>query len=405
MNFKELNIIEPLLKAIKEKGYEIPTPIQEGVIKHILSKKDILACAQTGTGKTAAFAIPILQNLYLEKKENSPKIIKALIITPTRELAIQIRDNFREYGANTNLKCTVIFGGVNQKSQIDVLKKGVDILVATPGRLLDLINQKHVKLNDVEYLVLDEADRMLDMGFIPDIRRVVAHTPSNRNTLLFSATMPAPIEKLAQEFLYNPVRVVVSPVSSTAPNIEQLLYFVDKSNKDLLLADILKTASVDSALIFTKTKHGANKLEKTLLKNNIVCGAIHGNKSQNARVTTLNKFKKGAIKVLIATDIASRGIDIKELSHVINYNIPLTPEDYVHRIGRTARAGHNGVAISLCDVSEKHLIRSIEKLLNQKLNIIFDHNYPTTNNQPKRNESPNKFKNNKSKYYRKSKHK
>lgn len=376
MKFSDLKIIPQLLKAIEEKGYLAPTPIQEAAIGTVLAKKDLLACAQTGTGKTAAFAIPLLQNLYLNK--NNSKVIRALILTPTRELAMQIRDDFREYGKHTNLKCSVIFGGVNQRSQIEVLKKGVDILVATPGRLLDLIHQKHVNLSNVQYLVLDEADRMLDMGFVHDIRKVVSHTPKTRNTLLFSATMPVEIECLAAEFLNNPEKVVVSPVSSTVPKVKQLLYYVDKKNKPLLLVDLLRKENVGSAIVFTRTKHGANKLEKILNKSNIKSGAIHGNKAQNARVFTLSGFKKGDIKVLVATDIASRGIDIKELSYVFNYDIPNVPEDYVHRIGRTARAGHEGTAISLCDFSEKPYIRGIEKLTNQSLKVILDHDYPMT---------------------------
>lgn len=378
MEFKELNIIEPILKSIEEKGYSIPTPIQEGAIGNILSKKDLLACAQTGTGKTAAFAIPILQNLYLNNSKT--KTIKALVLTPTRELAIQIRDNFREYGKNTNLKCSVVFGGVNQKSQVEVLKKGVDILIATPGRLIDLINQRYVKLSEVEYLVLDEADRMLDMGFVKDIRKVISFTPKDRTTLLFSATMPKEIEELAQEFLNKPIKVVLTPVSSTVEKVKQQLYYVDKNNKALLLIDLLRKEEVESAIVFTRTKHGANKLEKILSDSNIKCCAIHGNKSQNAREFALDGFKKGKIKVLIATDIASRGIDVKELSHVFNYDIPTTPEDYVHRIGRTARAGREGVAISLCDFSEKSFIRSIERLTNQNLELVLDHEYPMVNN-------------------------
>ncbi len=395
MKFKDLKIIDPILKAIEEKGYNIPTPIQEAAIGNVLDKKDILACAQTGTGKTAAFAIPLLQNLYIDN--DNTKTIKVLILTPTRELAIQIRDDFRDYGKYTNLKSSVVFGGVNQKSQVELLRKGVDILIATPGRLLDLINQKYAKLGNVEYLVLDEADRMLDMGFIHDIRKVVSHTPKTRNTLLFSATMPETIEKLAQEFLNKPVKIIVSPVSSTVDKVKQLLYYVDKNNKPLLLVELLKNTLVESAIVFTRTKHGANKLEKILNQNNIKCGAIHGNKSQNSREKTLSGFKKGNIKVLVATDIASRGIDIKELSHVFNFDIPNVPEDYVHRIGRTARAGHTGVAISLCDFSEKIYIRDIEKLTGQKLTLILEHNYQIMVNQvePKK-QNPKRFVSNKS---------
>ena len=379
MKFEDLNIIGPILLALEEKGYKVPTPIQEATIGNVLMKKDLLACAQTGTGKTAAFAIPILQNLYVGNSDK--RAIKALVLTPTRELAIQIRDNFREYGKHTNLKCSVIFGGINQRSQVEVLKKGVDILIATPGRLLDLINQRHAKLNEIEYLVLDEADRMLDMGFVNDIRRVVSHTPKSRTTLLFSATMPDEIEALAQDFLKDPIRVAVSPVASTVEKVKQLVYYVDKNNKPVLLVELLRDKAVESAIVFTRTKHGANKLEKILTNSNIPCRAIHGNKSQNSREETLRSFKKGEIKVLIATDIASRGIDIKGLSHVFNYDVPNVPEDYVHRIGRTARAGHEGIAISLCDFSEKPYIKSIERLTNQPITIVFDHDYPIVVNQ------------------------
>lgn len=394
MKFNDLNIIEPILQAIEEKGYIEPTPIQEKTIKPLLDGRDILACAQTGTGKTAAFAIPILQKLY-QKEKNGNRSIKALILTPTRELALQIRDNFREYGKNTNLKCSVIFGGVNQNSQIDVLKKGVDILVATPGRLLDLVNQKHAKLDNIEYLVLDEADRMLDMGFIHDIKRILSHVPKNRQTLLFSATMPEEIEKLAQSFLSNPINIIVTPIASTVEKIDQKLYYVDKNNKPVLLVQLLRNSEVDSALVFTRTKHGANKLVKILTDSNIPCAAIHGNKSQTARESALSGFKNGKIKVLIATDIASRGIDINGLSHVFNYELPNEPESYVHRIGRTGRAGKTGIAISLSDCSEKHYVRNIERLTNQTINVIYDHDYPMIINQII-DEKPKKFVSNKS---------
>jgi Superfamily II DNA and RNA helicases len=377
MKFNELKLNMEILKAIEEKGYTNPTPIQEQTIPQILLKKDILACAQTGTGKTAAFAIPILQGL-INSTQQFQKNIKALILTPTRELAIQIRDSFRDYGKGTDLKCSVIFGGVNQASQITVLKKGVDILVATPGRLLDLIKQRHIKLDNIEYLVLDEADRMLDMGFVRDVKRVVSYCPKQRQTLLFSATMPEEIEELAQEFLIKPERIMVTPVSSTVEAIDQSVYLVDKKNKPVLLLEILRTQNVESALIFTRTKHGANKLTKILDDSGIKCAAIHGNKSQTARQAALNNFKTGAIKVLIATDIAARGIDIKELSHVINYEIPEVSETYVHRIGRTGRAGKPGVSISLCDFSEKVHFKNIERLTKQTIKIIFDHDYQMT---------------------------
>ena len=395
MKFEDLNIIEPILRAIKEKGYTEATPIQEQGIKPLLLGNDILACAQTGTGKTATFAIPIIQKMHQEAKERGP--IRSLILTPTRELAIQIRDNFREYGKYTNLKCSVIFGGVNQKSQIEVLKKGVDILVATPGRLLDLINQKHVKLSELDFLVLDEADRMLDMGFIHDIKRVMTHVPSKRQTLLFSATMPKSIETLAQNFLNNPVSITVTPVSSTVDKIDQFVYYVDKVNKPVLLVELLRKKEIESALVFTRTKHGANKLVKILLASGIKCSAIHGNKSQSARELALKGFKTGEIKVLVATDIASRGIDIKGLSHVFNYELPNVPEDYVHRIGRTGRAGKPGCAISLSDFSEKKYIKDIEKLIKQNIKVIYEHDYPITMNQVTLDKAvPKKFISNKS---------
>ena len=393
MKFKDLNIIEPILKAIEEKGYSEATPVQEKGIISILEGNDTLACAQTGTGKTAAFAIPIIQKLHEEGNQGP---IKALILTPTRELAIQIRDNFREYGKYTNLKCSVIFGGVNQQSQKDVLKKGVDILVATPGRLLDLINQKHAKLGDIKYLVLDEADRMLDMGFIHDIKRVISHVPVKRQTLLFSATMPKEIEELANKFLTNHKKFEITPVSSTVEKIDQFVYYVDKPNKPFLLTELLKKEDVESAIVFTRTKHGANNLVKKLLACNIKCSAIHGNKTQSAREHALNGFKTGKIKVLVATDIASRGIDIKGLSHVFNYELPNIPEDYVHRIGRTGRAGKAGCAISLSDFSEKRYIKDIEKLTNQNITVVYEHDYPMVINHVVEKAKPKKFMSNKS---------
>lgn len=396
MNFKDLNIIEPILRAIEEKGYVKASPIQEKAITPVLEGRDLLGCAQTGTGKTAAFAIPLLQMLY-NKQTDTPRKIKVLILTPTRELAIQIRDNFRDYGKYTDLRCSVIFGGVNQASQVEVLKKGIDILVATPGRLLDLISQKHAKLGEVEYLVLDEADSMLDMGFIHDVKRVMSYLPEKKQTLLFSATMPSEIDKLADTFLKNPVKVIVTPVASTGDKVNQVVYFVDKANKSHLLLDIFKGTEMGSTLIFTRTKHGANKLTETLNKNGILCAAIHGNKSQSARQQALSAFKSGEIDVLVATDIAARGIDIKELSHVVNYEIPNVPETYVHRIGRTARAGAGGSAISLCDFDEKSYIKSIERLINKQIEVILDHNYPMLVNQltPKV-ETPKRFTSNKS---------
>lgn len=376
MNFKEFGLMEPIIKAITENGYEKATPIQEQAIPIILEGNDILGCAQTGTGKTAAFALPLIHKLEQDNSSEQTKKIKALILTPTRELAIQIRDSFRDFEKYTKLKCSVIFGGVNQKSQMEVLKKGVDIVVATPGRLLDLMNQGYVRLENLNYLVLDEADTMLDMGFIHDIKKIVAKTPDNRQTLLFSATMPTSIEALASSFLKNPKTVKVTPVSSTVEAIDQSLYYVDKKNKPKLLVELLNKEDVKSALIFTRTKHGANKLGDILKESSIPCSVIHGNKSQNARVQALNHFKSGKTKALIATDIAARGIDINELSHVFNFEMPDQAETYVHRIGRTGRAGFDGTAISLCNIDEKTMVKEVEKLTKQPINVIDDHYYP-----------------------------
>ncbi|MGE5456665.1 MAG: DEAD/DEAH box helicase [Ignavibacteriales bacterium] len=376
MTFKDLGLITPLLEAIEKQNYKMPSPIQEQSIPHILKGRDVLGCAQTGTGKTAAFALPILQNLIKDNIDNNKqKTIKALILTPTRELAMQIRDNFRTYGADTNIKCSVIFGGVNQASQIELLKKGVDVLVATPGRLLDLINQKYVKLDHLKTLVLDEADTMLDMGFIKDVKKIISFTPNTKQTLLFSATMSKEVINLSEDLLVNHVEVKIASQNVTADKINQSVYFVDKVNKPKLLLEILNDVNIKSVLIFSRTKHGANKLAETLEKNGIMTGVLHGNKSQTARVTALSNFKNGQCKILIATDIAARGIDINELSHVINYEIPEHAEVYVHRIGRTARAGFSGIAISLCDINEKSSLKDIEKLINQAVPVVDNHNY------------------------------
>jgi len=376
MKFEQLGLKEPILKTLNNEGYVDPTPIQEQAIPVILSGKDILGCAQTGTGKTAAFALPIIQKLHDEYKFEEVKPIRFLILTPTRELAMQIRNNIRTYTLGTKLKCSVIFGGVNQTSQKEVLKKGVDILVATPGRLLDLVNQRSAKLEKVEYLVLDEADTMLDMGFIIDIKKIVSKLPTEKQTLLFSATMPDSIQKLAESFLRNPKIIKVNPVASTVDKIDQEVYYVDKGNKTKLLIEILENNDIKSALIFTRTKHGANHLAEDLDRKGISCGVIHGNKSQNARVKALEDFKSGKTKILIATDIAARGIDINDLSHVINYEIPEQAETYVHRIGRTARAGKGGVAISLCDINERKDFEAIEKLIKKSVPENGKHNYP-----------------------------
>ncbi|MDX2191370.1 MAG: DEAD/DEAH box helicase [Bacteroidota bacterium] len=361
MLFQDLNLIEPILKALQKTGYKNPTPIQEQAIPIILKGKDLLGCAQTGTGKTAAFAIPIIQKLHTAV--NPTRGIKALILTPTRELAIQIQENIETYGQFTGLKHLVIFGGVSQVPQVDKLKKGVDILVATPGRLLDLMNQNWIRLNELQILVLDEADRMLDMGFVNDVKKIIAKIPPQRQTLFFSATMPKEIMALANSILRNPEKVEVSPVSSTVEIIEQMVFCVESANKRPLLAHLLKEKNIKSALVFTRTKHGADKVVKDLLRIGVTAEAIHGNKSQNARQRALNNFKDGETRVLVATDIAARGIDIDDLSHVINYELPNIPETYVHRIGRTGRAGASGIAYSFCEREEQAYLRDIEKLI------------------------------------------
>lgn len=374
MTFKDLHIIEPIQRALRDEGYTNPTPIQEQAIPILLRGKDLLGCAQTGTGKTAAFAIPILQHLYLERLQNNgPRKIKALIVTPTRELAIQIADSFTVYGKYTGIKNTVVFGGVKQGKQTDALRNGVDVLVATPGRLLDLMQQGFITLKDIKYSVLDEADRMLDMGFIHDIRKIIAKLPEKRQSLFFSATMPPDIIALSRKILGNPEKVSVKPEQTTAQKVDQSLYYVSKKGKSRLLVHLLQTEPVDSALVFSRTKHGANKIVKILAKANIKAEAIHGNKSQGARQLALGNFKSGHTNVLIATDIAARGIDVDELSHVINYDLPNIPETYVHRIGRTGRAGASGIALSFCDDEEKAYLKDIQKLIAQKITVVEEH--------------------------------
>lgn len=377
MSFESLNLIEPIQKALTAEGYTTPTPIQAQAIPIILQGIDLLGVAQTGTGKTAAFAIPILQLLHKNHTFNKGKrSIKALIITPTRELAIQIDDSFESYGKYTGLTHTVIFGGVKQGKQTDALQNGVDILVATPGRLLDLINQRFISLKDIQLFVLDEADRMLDMGFVHDIKKVLAILPERRQSLFFSATMPPEIQKLSDNILYKPQKVEVTPVSSTADTIKQALYFVDKNNKNALLLDILADKTIETALVFTRTKHGADKVVKTLLKSNIKAEAIHGNKAQNARQRALENFKAKTTRVLVATDIAARGIDVDDLAYVINFEMPNIPETYVHRIGRTGRAGANGTAFSFCETEEIPYLKDIQKLIGKKIPVIEKHDYP-----------------------------
>lgn len=377
MKFEELQLIEPILRAVQDEGYTNPSPIQEQAIPPALAGRDVLGCAQTGTGKTAAFAIPILQRLTVQKRESvRQRVIRALILTPTRELALQICDSFKAYGHYLRLRTAVIFGGVSQNPQVDELKRGIDILVATPGRLNDLIGQGYIDLQNVETLVLDEADRMLDMGFIHDVEKVIARVPSERQTLFFSATMPDSIMRLCNRILTDPVKVAVTPVSSTVDLIEQALYYVDKANKRKLLLYLLKNPALVSVLVFTFTKHGADRVVRELEKGGVHAQAIHGNKSQNARQNALNAFKNGDIRVLVATDIAARGIDIDELSHVINYDLPNIPETYVHRIGRTGRAGLGGTAISFCCFDEKESLAEIEKLIGKKIPVVEDHPFP-----------------------------
>ena len=374
MTFAQLGLCPPILKALAEEGYESPSPIQEKAIPPALDGRDVLGCAQTGTGKTCAFAAPILQRLDGEKISGRP--IRALVLTPTRELALQIQESFAAYGRHLPLRSAVIFGGVGQAPQVEQLKKGVDILVATPGRLGDLYGQKLIDLSKLEIFVLDEADRMLDMGFIHDVRRILGWLPKKKQTLFFSATMPPEVRGLVDGLLVNPVKVAVNPVSSPVEIIDQKLYYVDRGNKTRLLAHLIRELDVKNALVFTRTKHGANKVAGDLAKAGITAAAIHGNKSQTARQQALADFKAGRVQALVATDIAARGLDIEELSHVFNYNLPDVPETYVHRIGRTGRAGHGGTAISFCDINEKEELKAIEKLIGKAVPVVENHPWP-----------------------------
>ncbi|MDD3305474.1 MAG: DEAD/DEAH box helicase [Acetobacterium sp.] len=377
MQFENLNIIQPIQKALIAEGYTEATPIQEKAIPSLLEGRDLLGCAQTGTGKTAAFAIPILQQLSYEQrnlKGNRP--IKALVLAPTRELALQISDSFKAYGKFLGLRTLVIYGGVSQNPQTKALSAGVDILVATPGRLLDLINQKYIKLGQIKSFVLDEADMMLDMGMLQDVRKIIKYMPAERQNMLFSATMPMEIAKLAGTILKDPIKVTITPVSSTVEVIEQNVYYVNKNNKINLLLHLLKNKEIVSALVFSRTKHGADKIVKHLERSGFKAQAIHGNKSQNARQLALNNFKERKTRILVATDIAARGIDIEELSHVFNYDLPEVPETYVHRIGRTGRAGLDGIAIAFCDQEEIPLLEGIEKLVLKSIPVVEVHPFP-----------------------------
>lgn len=382
MTFKELGLIEPILKSLEAEGYTLPTPIQQQSIPILLQGKDLLGCAQTGTGKTAAFATPILQRLYLDNhSRNGHRRIRALVVTPTRELAIQIDDSFTAYGKFAGMKNAVIFGGVKQLAQTRSLQQGVDILVATPGRLLDLMDQGFVSLKDIEYFVLDEADRMLDMGFIHDIKRIIAKLPVQRQSLFFSATMPPAIIALSRKILGNPESVSVTPKHTTAEKVEQAVYFVNKMSKPKLLVHLLKNEYRGSVLIFSRTKHGADKITRLLNKADINAEAIHSNKSQGARQRALGNFKGGDTKVLVATDIAARGIDIDELSLVVNYDLPNISETYVHRIGRTGRAEASGIAISFCDIDERPFLQDIQSLVGFKIPVIKEHPYTEGNDE------------------------
>ena len=375
MSFEHLNLIEPLVKALKTSGYTQATPIQEQAIPHILQQRDVLGLAQTGTGKTAAFALPIIQMLYQQPSTQRSRKIRALVLAPTRELAIQVAESFGTYGKHTGIKHTVIYGGVSQYPQTQALRNGVDVLIATPGRLLDLVIQGHVQLQNIQYLVLDEADRMLDMGFINDIRKILSRLPAQRQTVFFSATMPAEVKDLVASILKNPVRIEVTPVSSAAVNIDQSVYFVEKTNKKALLQHIIHDKAMEYVLVFTRTKHGADKVASDLNRAGIVADAFHGNKSQNARQRALTNFKKRTTRVLVATDIAARGIDVRDLPFVINFELPDCAETYVHRIGRTGRAGAKGSALTFCDSGERDQLKDIRKISKTAIEVVEGHPY------------------------------
>jgi ATP-dependent RNA helicase RhlE len=373
MTFDTLGLAAPLVRAVADAGYSTPTPIQLKAIPHVLAGRDVLGCAQTGTGKTAAFALPIL---HLLSGAAGPSKVRCLVVTPTRELALQIEESFRDYGRHTRLRHAVIFGGVGQDKQVAALRRGVDILVATPGRLLDLMSQRLVSLGEVSILVLDEADRMLDMGFIHDVKRIIAAVPKQRQTLFFSATMPQEIRALVNSILTDPVRVDVAPVTATADKVSQRVFHVDKGNKRALLVHVLSSPEVSRAIVFARTKSGANRVAKHLVAERIAAEVIHGNKSQNARERALGAFKSGQTRVLVATDIAARGIDVDEISHVVNFELPNVPETYVHRIGRTARAGASGMALSFCDHEERPFLRDIERTIRQQIPVEDGHPFP-----------------------------
>ena len=383
VSFTDLGVIEPIRRALEAEGYTTPTPIQTQAIPSLIAGRDLLGIAQTGTGKTAAFAVPIMQRLVGNPARPTPRSVRALILTPTRELAAQIGDSFRTYGRYVGLRHALVFGGVGQKPQVDSIARGVDILVATPGRLLDLLEQRHVKLDTVEVLVLDEADRMLDMGFIRDVKKIIAMTSRKRQSLCFSATMPADVEHLVREILTDPVRIEVTPPATTVERIEQRVYHVDGGNKRALLGEVLKEKALSRVIVFTRTKHGANKVAEHLARTGVVAEAIHGNKSQSARQKALDNFRRGHARVLVATDIAARGIDVDGITHVVNFELPEVPEAYVHRIGRTARAGHDGTALSFCGQDERGLLRDIERKIGRSITVVDTHPFhaaPTAGN-------------------------
>ena len=395
--FADLDLRDPILRAIEEGGYETMTPIQSKAIPKVLSGRDLIGVAQTGTGKTAAFSLPIIEMLVKGEGKRRPKTTRSLILAPTRELALQIEENVRAYAKYLHYKITLVYGGASQKPQVKAMAPGVDILIATPGRLLDLMNQGHIKLHDVEFFVLDEADRMLDMGFIRDIRKIVAELPAKRQTVLFSATMPKTVEGLAQSILKNPDRVDVAPAATTAEKVDQYVLKVPKNAKRKLLAYVLKDEKIKKVIIFTRTKHGANRVSKYLDQMGITSSAIHGNKSQNARQKALNEFKDGEIRALVATDVAARGIDVDDITHVINYDLPNESESYVHRIGRTARAGATGISLSFCDHEERAYLKDIERLIRQSIPVMEDHPFhlegvqlPDTMNEEKGERAPNR---------------
>ena len=373
VSFTDLGVIEPICRALKTEGYETPTPIQTQAIPALIEGRDLLGIAQTGTGKTAAFALPIIQRLSKVNARPVPRTTRALILTPTRELAAQIGDSFRVYGRHMHLRHALVFGGVGHKPQIDALNRGLDILIATPGRLLDLINQRYLRLDTLEVLVLDEADRMFDMGFIRDVRKIVGMAKKERQSLCFSATMPSDVEKLVREVLVNPVRVEVTPQATTVERIDQRVYHVDAGNKRALLGEVLKDSAMSRVIVFTRTKHGANKVAEHLVRTGVSSDAIHGNKSQSARQRALDDFKRGKVRVLVATDIAARGIDVDGITHVVNFELPEVAESYVHRIGRTARAGAEGIALSFCAGDERHLLRDIERTIGQAVPVVDGH--------------------------------